>query len=164
MTNVRPRLGSMRRGPLGRWRPSPERPDAALSKPLLGCCRALQLLGAKLEPPSNEQDLRGIVGRERRRARCWGSVHGLDRLVDLPTCARGRRVRELAAKASPTDEIQAAITPESRHAVQKRETLHTVSKRREMLLEGFEASHPVPDPRGVLEVESAYGAFYPALE
>ena len=93
-------------------------PDASLGEPLLGCCGALQLLGAKLEPASHEQYLGGILRRQRRRVLVGGSVYGLDRVVDFPPFTFGCRVWELALKASPSDEIEAAIAGESGHAVE----------------------------------------------
>ena len=93
-----------------------------------------------------------------------GSVYGLDRLVDLAPFACGCRVWKLTAKASPTDEIEAAITPESRHTVEKCETFDAASERREMLLEGLEALHPVPNPCGVFEVEAGHGTSDTAFE
>ena len=101
---------------------------------------------------------------QRRRALFGGSVYGLDRLIDLAPFACGCRVWKLTANASPTDEIEAAITPESRHTVEKREIFDAASERREMLLEGLEAFHPVPNPCGVFEVEAGHGTSDTAFE
>ena len=133
-------------------------PDAALGEPLFGCCGALQLLGAKLEPASHEQDLGRVLRCQRRRALVGGSVYGLDRVVDFPPFTFGCRVWKLALKASSSDKVEAAIAGESGHTVEKRETFDAPSERREMLLEGLEAFEPVPNPCGVLEVEAGVNA------
>ena len=101
---------------------------------------------------------------QRRRALLGSSVHGLDRLVDLTPFARGCRIWKLTAKASPTDEIEAAITPESWHTVEKRETFDAASERCEMLLEGLEAFDSVPNPCCVFEVEAGHGPSDVAFE
>ena len=141
-----------------------EGPDTTLGEPFLGGCGAFQLLGAKLEPPSHEQNLGGVLWLQRRGALFGCSVHGFDRLVDFPPFALSRRVWKFASEASSSDEVETGIARETGHAVEKRETLDAPSKRRQLLLEGLEALESVPKPAGVLEVEAGYGDLHAGLE
>ena len=92
----------------------------------------------------------------------------LGRLIRPPRRSRAvacsRRIWELAPKTSLADEVEAAITRESGHAVEKRETFNAPPECGEMVLKRPQAFDPVTNPCGVLEFEAGHGVFHTPLE